>query len=270
MNLEHVWPSDLDPKTLNLAMYEAAISNLISEPYKPNLSKPRDVKKLPTLIPVVKEKPIQFTEEIEQEITDLEVQIEKKLVDVHKENVDSKMIERHGQNENSSSGSGGMQSEDVDELVDDGKDGGVVTSSKKLLELFGVDEIDSNSFSPPLDVRVQRMARIANILIDRDSIEHQALFADLRPIAKKLESWTAERLSRRHASSGNGLLNDAKALGERLADIPGPGAAMPLEQDRFKLPDTDDLDGLRLTIKRLENSVILPSASIQIPESVES
>jgi hypothetical protein len=114
------------------------------------------------------------------------------------------------------------------------------------------------------------MARIANILINRDSTEHRALFADLRPIAKKLESWTAERLSRRHASSGNGLLNDARALGERLADIPGPGAAMPLEQDRFKLPDTDDFEGLRSIIKRLENSVILPSASIQIPESVES
>jgi len=255
---------------LDLAMYEATISNLISEPYKPNLSKPRDVKKLPTLIPVVKKKPIQFTEEISQEIADLEVQIEKKLVDVHKENVDSKMIETHDRNENASSDSDGMQSEDVDELEDNGKDGDAVTSSKKLLDLFGVDEIDSNSFAPPLDVRVQRIARIANILVNRDSTEHLALFADLRPIAKKLESWTAERLSRRHASSGNGLLNDARALGERLADIPGPGAAMPLEQDNFKLPDVDDLDGLKLIIKRLEKSVMLPSASIQVPEPVES
>jgi len=270
MNLEHVWPSDLDSRTLDLAMYEATISNLISEPYKPNLSNPRALKKLPTLIPVVKKKPIQFSQEINQEITDLEVQIEKKLIDVQKENVDSKMIENHEQNENASSDSDSIQSEDVDELEDDGEGGDVVPSSKKLLELFGVDEIDSNSFTPPLDVRVQRMARIANILINRDSIEHQALFADLRPIAKKLESWTAERLSRRHASSGDGLLNDARALGERLADIPGPGAAMPLEQDNFKLPDVDDLDGLKLIIKRLEKSVMLPSASIQVPEPVES
>jgi hypothetical protein len=180
------------------------------------------------------------------------------------------MIENHEQNENASSDSDSIQSEDVDELEDDGEGGDVVPSSKKLLELFGVDEIDSNSFTPPLDVRVQRMARIANILINRDSIEHQALFADLRPIAKKLESWTAERLSRRHASSGDGLLNDARALGERLADIPGPGAAMPLEQDNFRLPDVDDLDGLKLIIKRLEKSVMLPSASIQVPEPVES
>ena len=270
MNLEHVWPSDLDPRTLDLAMYEATVSNLISEPYKPNLSKPRPVKKLPTLIPVVKKKPIQISEEMNQDITDLGAQIEEKLVDVHKENVDSKMIENHDQNENASSDSDEMQSEDIDELEDDGEDGVVATSSKKLLELFGVDEIDSNSFTPPLDVRVQRLARIANILINRDSTEHQALFADLRPIAKKLESWTSERLSRRHASSGNGLLNDARALGERLADIPGPGAAMPLQQDKFKLPDADDLEGLGSVIKRLENSVILPSASIQMPEAVES
>ena len=65
-------------------------------------------------------------------------------------------------------------------------------------------------------------------------------------------------------------MNDARALGERLADIPGPGAAMPLEQDNFKLPDVDDLDGLKLIIKRLEKSVMLPSASIQVPEPVES
>ena len=270
MNLEHVWPSDLDPRTLDLAMYEATVSNLISEPYKPDLSKPRAVKKLPTLIPIVKKKPKQIAEEINQEITDLEVEIEKKIVDVQNENLEQKMIESHDQNENVSSDSGEMQSEDIDELKDDGEDGVVATSSKKLLELFGVDEIDSNSFAPPLDVRVQRLARIANILINRDSTEYQALFADLRPIAKKLESWTAERLSRRHASSGNGLLKDARALGERLADIPGPGAAMPLQQDKFKLPDTDDLEGLRSIIKRLENAVILPSASIQIPEAVES
>ena len=65
-------------------------------------------------------------------------------------------------------------------------------------------------------------------------------------------------------------MKDAKALGERLADIPGPGAAMPLEMDVFKLPETQDLEGLTAAIKRLEKTVMLPSAMIQMPESVES
>ena len=139
--------------------------------------------------------------------------------------------------------------------------------------LFGLNDEDSSLdvlLTPPLDVRVQRLARIAIILERGDSAPHRALQARLPGIAKKLESWTAERLSRRHASSGQGLLKDAKALGERLADIPGPGAAMPLEMDGFKLPETQDLEGLTAAIKRLEKTVMLPSAMIQMPEPVES
>ncbi|MFL2947076.1 MAG: hypothetical protein ACJZ4J_02765, partial [Candidatus Poseidoniales archaeon] len=146
-------------------------------------------------------------------------------------------------------------------------------SSKDIRDLFGLGENDvglDQLLQPPLDVRVQRLARIAMILEQGDSGAHRALQGRLPAIAKKLESWTAERLSRRHASSGQGLLKDAKALGERLADIPGPGAAMPLEMDRFELPGSQDLEGLTSAIKRLEKSVILPSAMIQIPEPVES
>ena len=80
----------------------------------------------------------------------------------------------------------------------------------------------------------------------------------------------AERLSRRHASSGNGLLVDARELGSRLADIPGPGAVMPLVEDVFTLPEPTDLDGLSAAIRRLEKSVMLPSATIKISEPVES
>lgn len=141
-----------------------------------------------------------------------------------------------------------------------------------VLELLGVDsELDLDQLlMPPLDVRVQRLARIALLLEQGDGEGHKSLQGRLPAIAKKLQSWTVERLSRRHASSGNGLLKDAKLLGERLADIPGPGAAMPLSADRFPLPSLDDLDGLELAIGRLENSVMLPSALIQMPEAVEA
>ena len=123
---------------------------------------------------------------------------------------------------------------------------------------------------PPLDVRVQRLARIAILLEQGGSSAHSALQGRLPRIAKKLEEWTAERLSRRHASSGNGLLDDARALGRRLADIPGPGAAMPLVEDVFTLPEPTDLDGLSAAIRRLEKSVMLPSATMKISEPVES
>ena len=140
-------------------------------------------------------------------------------------------------------------------------------------DLFGLGDEDPSLdvlLMPPLDVRIQRLGRIAIILERGNTGPHRALQARLPSIAKKLEDWTAERLSRRHAASGQGLLMDAKALGERLADIPGPGAAMPLDLDRFKLPDTQDLEGLTAAIKRLEKSVMLPSAMVQMPEPVES
>ena len=144
---------------------------------------------------------------------------------------------------------------------------------QEIRNLFGLNDDDPSLdilLTPPLDVRVQRLARIAIILERGDSGPHRALQARLPSIVKKLENWTAERLSRRHTSSGHGLLKDAKALGERLADIPGPGAAMPLELDLFKLPDVRDLEGLTAAIKRLEKSVTLASAMIKTPEPVES
>ncbi len=146
-------------------------------------------------------------------------------------------------------------------------------TTQVVRELFGLTDGDSSLaklLTPPLDVRVQRLARIAILLENGNSAPHRALQERLPAIAKKLEIWTAERLSRRHASSGNGLLNDAKSLGGRLADIPGPGVAMPLGNDEFPLPNVDDLEGLTLAIKRLERTVMLPSALIHTPRAVES
>ena len=132
---------------------------------------------------------------------------------------------------------------------------------------IGTDEPWNELVSPPLDVRVQRLVRLALILEQGDSNE---LIERLPKIAKHLEKWTAERLSGRNASSGKGLLIDAKHLGIRLADIPGPGAALPLDEDVYPLPDVSDLQSLELAINRLERAVMLPSAMMQMPESVES
>ena len=162
----------------------------------------------------------------------------------------------------------------TDELISEVPEEEVVEPTAHVVrELFGMNDDDlslAKLLTPPLDIRVQRLARIAILLEKGNSAPHRALLGRLPAVAKKLETWTIERLSRRHASSGNGLLNDAKALGERLADIPGPGAAMPLENDEFPLPDVDDLEGLTAAIKRLERTVMLPSALIQKPKAVES
>ena len=165
--------------------------------------------------------------------------------------------------------------EEIEEGVEDEIEEVVIQNEiqQGIRNLFGLNDEDPSLdvlLTPPLDVRVQRLARIAVILERGDSGPHRALQARLPGIVKKLDNWTAERLSRRHTSSGQGLLKDAKALGERLADIPGPGAAMPLELDQFKLPNAQDLEGLTAAIKCLEKSVTLPSAMIQTSEPVES
>ena len=205
------------------------------KPFRPQSPMARIEEKLPVLIPVVEE----VVKEVEVE----------SVVD---EFIDEPIVEIE---------------EEVEGVTDR------FEPSKSVLDLFGFDENDmelDQLLQPPLDVRVQRLARIAMILEEGDSGPHRALYGRLPAIAKKLESWTAERLSRRHASSGQGLLKDAKALGERLADIPGPGAAMPLGLDQFELPKPEDLEGLTAAIKRLEKSVMLPSAMIQTPTAVES
>jgi len=133
----------------------------------------------------------------------------------------------------------------------------------RVRELLGLDD-DSKSIenllSNPMDVRVQRLARLAEII---DAHGHDDLFSRLLPLAKKLDDWTRERVTRRHGSSGLGLIQDAVELGNRLIDIPGPGAPMSLDRDQHPLPAGDDLAALQTAVSRLEQAVRLPSARIQ-------
>ena len=212
------------------------------KPFRPHMPMAQIESKRAVLVPVVEE----IVETIEDDVVDEDVKsVVEEVIDATEEVIE----------------------DEIEEVMihDEARQG--------IRNLFGLNDDDPSLdvlLTPPLDVRVQRLARIAIILERGDSGPHRALQARLPRIAKKLESWTAERLSRRHASSGQGLLKDAKELGERLADIPGPGAAMPLEMDGFKLSDSQDLEGLTAAIKRLEKSVMLPSAMIQIPDSVEA
>ena len=190
-------------------------------------------KRLPVLVPIVEES----VEEIEEEEAE-EIVIE--TVAEPEDSPEKEIIERESE---------------------------LTTNLQKLLGISSEDDSWSELIAPPLDVRVQRLVRLA-ILLDEGGSDD--LFKRLPKIAKRLGEWTAERLSRRHASSGNGLLKDAKELGKRLADIPGPGAVMPLSKDTYELPESDDFKGLEIAINRLENSVNLPSAMMKSPELVES
>jgi hypothetical protein len=215
------------------------------KPFRPQSPIARIQAKLPILIPVADEDvaPVEPHGEIE-EVVD-------QIIEEEEEDVEDLVIE---------------EEIDISTSVPEMEPQGI-------RELFGLGDNDarlSELLKPPLDVRVQRLARIAILLEHGGSSAHSALQERLPRIAKKLREWTVERLSRRHASSGNGLLHDARALGERLADIPGPGAVMPLVEDVFTLPEPTDLDGLATAIRRLERSVMLPSATMKISEPVES
>lgn len=215
------------------------------KPFRPQMPMARIEAKRVVLIPVVEDEDVEPEEAIEEdEVVSIEV------------------VEPEPDME-----------EEAVEVVSEESVTAATSTHKDVRDLFGLSEDDASLdelLSPPLDVRVQRLARIAFLLEKGDSAPHRALQGRLPAIASKLETWTAERLSRRHASSGAGLLNDAKALGERLADIPGPGAAMPLKKDEFTLPEVGDLEGLTTAIKRLERAVVLPSAMMKIPSPVES
>ena len=217
------------------------------KPFIPNNPYSTIEKKLPVLIPM--------SEEVVEKQADLQV-IEEVEVETPENEVDIL-------DEIKPSSSDDFKDEQVVETQQ------ILEPDKSIRTLVGVGESESwgELFSPPLDVRVQRLIRLALLL---EGTESNDLNKRLARIAKRLEEWTAERLSRRHASSGNGLLKDAKELGMRLADIPGPGAVLPLSKDEFPLPKSSDLRGLEDAIHRLEKAVILPSAMVPMAPSIES
>ena len=208
-------------------------------------------KRLPVLLPIVHDN---VEEETGDEIEPVEI-IDENITGIAEQIVDE---------------SESMLEEDV---VDTNENLSPITDvevpSNSIANLLGIGSDDAlhELIEGPLDVRVQRLIRLALIIDEGGSIE---LKQRLPGIAKRLERWTSNRLSGRQASSGNGLLKDAKNLGKLLADIPGPGAALPLKKDVFRLPDKDDLQGLREAVNQLERVATLPSATIQVSESLEA
>ena len=140
-----------------------------------------------------------------------------------------------------------------------------INGGGKLYSLLGIKDDGSleNLLRPPLDVRVQRLVRLALLIENGESPKHRLLWDKLERIVKKLEKWTKDRLARRHESGGSGFLNDALLLGERLNDIPGPGLMIPLDLDQYDLPSRNDIEGVSIALSQLEASVMLPSALVK-------
>ncbi len=245
------------------------VSDFVFSPFRPSPPRAKIVRKIPVL------KPVEDVVENQEDLEDVPIQ--------DKETVENIQIKEEIGVVVSNSEDEVILDDDLDEFVEeleqedemvlDDEFEEVGSLSTELKDMFGLESNEDSwqkLVTEPLDVRVQRLVRLAILLGERDTEEHRGLQRKLLSVAKKLESWTAERLSWRRASSGNGLLMDAKDLGALLAEIPGPGTFIPVSTDKFLLPDEDDLVGLSTAISRLEKAVYLPSAKAPVLKQVEA
>lgn len=116
-------------------------------------------------------------------------------------------------------------------------------------------DIGGSICSPPCDVRVQRLARIAVLVRDAssdDSLWGEEMVPRLSKVQEKLQDWTKLRLERRHAGLKGDLSTLSQRLAKKLQEIPGPGVDLPVMKDEFPLPDYTDKIGIEKEIRRLE------------------
>ena len=133
----------------------------------------------------------------------------------------------------------------------------VVQEEEDLMEFVTVKPDEEEEQIPtPMDVRVQRLARIRRASAALGDGDAATIERRLDRLAKVLQQWTGERLSRRHESASDDLLSDAHLLGRKLEEIPGPSFSIPLGPDGHRLPA--DFDGLMAEVDALEKAVRLP------------
>ena len=129
-------------------------------------------------------------------------------------------------------------------------------------EILGSDEIERVRFAiaskvgiTPRDSRVDRLLKLALRLIPREVDENlrkrAGMISMLAGCADNLNEWAALRLRSRNDKVGEGLLQNSWNLGKALERIPGPGVALPLEQDDYQLPAADELNELATEVAKL-------------------
>ena len=113
----------------------------------------------------------------------------------------------------------------------------------------------------PRDVRVGRLLRLTLRLLpegNKGDGERARMLTELTQLVAPLRRWMRRRLEARHSGARGDFLADAVELGTALERIPGLGRHVPLEKDDWPLPS--ELAGLSDEIKKLAQSVNLPSA----------
>ncbi len=118
----------------------------------------------------------------------------------------------------------------------------------------------------PRDVRVQRLARLCELLkpiTGENSESELGLISRLDKVADELQKWTAQRLERRHCSLEGNLAGISKRLAEKLDEIPGPGFNLPRDTDETKLPDVGDIRAISEQVRRLEATAKIPLAKMK-------
>jgi hypothetical protein len=113
----------------------------------------------------------------------------------------------------------------------------------------------------PRDVRIARLLRLSLRLLpegNKSDAERARMLAELGQLIAPLKRWMRRRLEARHSGARGDFLADAVELGTALERIPGLGRHLPLEKDDWPLPS--GLEGLSGEIKKLSQSVNLPSA----------
>ena len=120
--------------------------------------------------------------------------------------------------------------------------------------------------SSPKDVRVQRLARLCELLQPLNSEQSESelqLISRLDKVAEQLQQWTIQRLERRHCSLEGNLADTSQRLAEKLDEIPGPGFNLPRNIDDAKLPSIGDIETISKQVERLEATAKLPLARMK-------
>jgi len=120
--------------------------------------------------------------------------------------------------------------------------------------------------SSPRDVRVQRLARLCELLQPLNSEQSESelqLISRLDKVAEQLQQWTIQRLERRHCSLEGNLSDTSQRLAEKLDEIPGPGFNLPRNIDDAKLPNIGDIETISKQVERLEATAKLPLARMK-------
>jgi hypothetical protein len=129
-----------------------------------------------------------------------------------------------------------------------------------------LQKIGAPMSTAPRDVRVQRLARLCELLQPLNGEQSESelqLISRLDKVAEQLQHWTIQRLERRHCPIEGNLADTSKRLAEKLDEIPGPGFNLPRGLDDLKLPNVGDIDAISEQVGRLEATAKLPLARMK-------